>query len=103
RGAERARARVFCARSGVSPPLGRTADMTRIVAEALRERGYLNATITPRSMLEHAPERATLVFTIHAGRRAAIGQIDVVGVPAAARAEVLGRLGLAPGAAYQRD
>lgn len=90
-------------RYGVSPPLGRAADMTRIVVDALRERGYLNATITPRSMLEHAPERATLVFTIDTGPRASIGQIDIVGVPAAAHAEVLGRLGIAPGAAYQRD
>jgi outer membrane protein insertion porin family len=95
--------RAIIDRYGVSPPLGRAADMTRIVAEALRERGYLNATVTPRSLLEHAPERATLVFTIEAGPRAAIGQIDVVGVPAAARAEVLGRLGMVAGAPYQRE
>jgi len=95
--------RAIVDRYGVSPPLGRAADMTRIVAEALRERGYLNATVTPRSLLEHAPERATLVFTIEAGPRAAIGQIEVVGVPAAARAEVLGRLGIVPGAPYQRE
>jgi len=95
--------RAIVDRYGVSPPLGRAADMTRIVAEALRERGYLNATVTPRSLLEHAPERATLVFTIEAGPRAAIGQIEVVGVPAAARAEVLGRLGIAAGAPYQRE
>ena len=50
RTARRARAsiRASCAarivdRYGVSPPLGRAADMTRILADALRERGYLNA------------------------------------------------------------
>jgi outer membrane protein insertion porin family len=90
-------------RYGVSPPVGRAADMTRIVAEALRERGYLNATITPRPILEHAPERATLVFTIDAGPRSAIGRIDVEGVPAAAGAELLARLRIASGGPYQRD
>ena len=42
--------------------------MTRIVADALRERGYLHASITPRAEIEHDPERATLVFTIDPGR-----------------------------------
>jgi len=31
--------------------------MTRILADALRERGYLKASITSRPVLEHAPER----------------------------------------------
>src|SRR5207244_1692581 len=62
-----------------------------------------SALVQPRPVLEHAPERATLVFTIEPGPRAAIGQIDVAGVPAASRAELLARLGIAPGAPYQRD
>ena len=33
--------RAIVDRYGVSPPLGRVADMTRILADALRERGYL--------------------------------------------------------------
>ena len=56
-------------RYGASPPLGRAADLTRIIDDALRERGYLHAAITPRAELEHAPERATLVFTIDPGPR----------------------------------
>src|SRR5260370_12968639 len=47
--------RALVDRYGVSPPLGRAADMTRILSDALRERGYLNASITPRPVLEHAP------------------------------------------------
>jgi len=39
-------------RYGISPPLGRVADMTRIIADALRERGYLRATITPRPEID---------------------------------------------------
>jgi hypothetical protein len=62
--------RALVDRYGVTPPLGSAADMTRILSDALHERGYLNATITPRPVLEHSPERATLVFTIDPGPRA---------------------------------
>ena len=48
-------------RYGTTPPLSRVADMTRILADALRERGYLHPVITPRPEIEHTPERATLV------------------------------------------
>jgi outer membrane protein assembly factor BamA len=67
--------RALVDRYGVSPPLGSAADMTRILSDALRERGYLNASITPRPVLEHAPERATLVFTVDPGPRTTIGTI----------------------------
>jgi Outer membrane protein/protective antigen OMA87 len=66
--------RALVDRYGVSPPLGSAADMTRILSDALHERGYLNATITPRPVLEHSPERATLVFTIDPGPRTTIGE-----------------------------
>ena len=95
--------RAIVDRYGVSPPLGRAADMTRILADALRERGYLNAAIAPRPVLEHAPERATLVFTIDPGPRTTIGDIEIVGAPALGHAELLARLGVASGAPYQRE
>jgi outer membrane protein insertion porin family len=95
--------RALVDRYGVSPPLGRAADMTRILSDALRERGYLNASITPRPVLEHAPERATLVFTVDPGPRTTIGTIEIEGAPTVARGELLARLGLAAGAPYQLD
>ena len=95
--------RAIVDRFGVSPPLGRTADMTRILADALRERGYLHAAISPRSDVEHAPERATLVFAIDPGVRTKIGSIEIIGPPPVTHAELLDRLGLAPGAPYQRE
>jgi len=95
--------RAIVERYGVSPPLGRVADMTRILADALRERGYLAAAITPRAELEHAPERATLVFTIQPGPRTRIGEVEVVGVPSVSRAVLLDRLGVARGVPYERD
>ena len=94
--------RALADRYGVSPPLGRAADMTRILSDALRERGYLSATITPRPVLEHAPERATLVFTIDPGPRTTIGSVEIAGVPGVSQGELLSRLGVSAGAAYQR-
>ena len=95
--------RAIVDRYGVSPPLGRASDMTRILADALRERGYLNAAITPRPVLEHAPERATLVFTIDPGPRTTIGGVEIVGAPIITAADFLSRLGVAAGAPYQRE
>ena len=54
-------------RYGVSPALGRVADMTRLITDALSERGYLHPSVTSRTEIEHAPEHATLVFTIEPG------------------------------------
>ncbi|MGH9140577.1 MAG: POTRA domain-containing protein, partial [Vicinamibacterales bacterium] len=95
--------RALVDRYGVSPPLGRAADMTRILADALRERGYLAATVTPRPFLEHAPERATLVFTIDPGPRTTIGNVEIDGVPTVSRADFISRLGVSTGEPYQRE
>jgi outer membrane protein insertion porin family len=90
-------------RYGASPPLGRAADVARLVADSLRERGYLTPTVTPRADIEHAPDRAALVLTIDPGRRTTIGTVDVVGVPAAQRAALLADLRISSGAPYERD
>jgi outer membrane protein insertion porin family len=90
-------------RYGVSPPVGRAADVARLVADTLQQRGYLHASVAPRAELEHAPDRATLVLTIDPGARTRIGTVDIVGTPDVPRAELLSRLHAAPGAAYERD
>jgi outer membrane protein insertion porin family len=95
--------RAIVDRYGVSPPLGRVTDMTRILTDALRERGYLNPAITPRPVLEHAPERAALVFTIDPGPRTTIGSVEIAGLPTVTRAELLARLAVGAGAPYQRE
>jgi len=95
--------RAIVDRYGVSPPLGRVADMSRILADALRQRGYLRAQITPRPEIEHDPERATLVFTIEPGTRTMVRSVDVIGRPTVSRAEFLSRLGVSHGSPYQRD
>ena len=73
--------RAIADRYGVSPPLGRLSDMTRILADVLRERGYLRAAIAPRAEIDHAPERATIVFAVEPGVRTVIGEVAIVGAP----------------------
>jgi len=95
--------RAIVDRYGVSPPLGRVADMSRILTDTLRERGYLRAQIAPRAEIEHDPERATLVFTIEPGARTTIRSVEVVGRPTVSRDDFLNRLGVSRGSPYQRD
>ena len=90
-------------RYGVSPPLGRAADVAGLVAGSLRERGYLHATVTPRADIEHAPERATLVLTIDPGPRTTIGRIEIVGPPSVSAPAAPVAAARGPGAPYERE
>ncbi len=90
-------------RYGVSPPVGRAADMTRLLADVLRQRGYLHGSISIRAETHHSPERATLVFAIEPGDRTRIGAASVVGRPPVAAADLLRRLGITAGAPFLRD
>lgn len=88
---------------GTSPPVGRAVDMERVIEDVLRQRGYLHARATPRAEIGHAPERATLVFTIEPGPRTLIGAIDIAGTPTLPRPALLERLKLAPREPYERE
>jgi outer membrane protein assembly complex protein YaeT len=94
---------VITDRYGNTPPAGRTLDMVRMLTDALGERGYLHASVTPRMQIDHGPERATLTFDIDPGPRTTIGEVNVVGRPVVAQSEFLQRLGLTRGAPYQRE
>jgi len=95
--------RAIVDRYGVSPPLSRVADMTRLIVDNLNERGYLHPSVAPRSELQHDPERATLIFSIDPGPRTTIGEVHIEGRPVGGEREFLSRLGLRPGAPYQRE
>jgi outer membrane protein assembly complex protein YaeT len=95
--------RVITDRYGSAPPVGRTIDMVRMLTDALAERGYLHASVTPRIQIDHAPERATLSFDVDPGARTTIGEVEIVGRPTVSRAEFLQRLGLTAGAPYLRE
>jgi outer membrane protein assembly complex protein YaeT len=94
--------RVLTDRYGPTPPLGRNAELTQVVAGALNDRGYLHPDIKPRAVLFHDPDRATLVLMIDPGPRTLVGDIQIVGTPTLPKADVLRRLGLAAGVPYER-
>ncbi len=80
--------RAIVDRYGVSPPLatrrGHDADSRRRAARArLPQRRRSRRS----PVLEHDPERATLVFTIEPGPRTTIGDVEIVGVPTVSRGE----------------
>ena len=95
--------RAIADRYGVSPPLSRVSDMTRILADVLGERGYLRASIVPRADIDHDSERATIVFAINPGPRTTINEVTVIAPPTVTRDDLLRRLGVTRGAPYQRD
>ncbi|MSO45435.1 MAG: hypothetical protein EXQ59_01525 [Acidobacteria bacterium] len=95
--------RIVVERYGASPPVGRRFDLARVVEEELARAGYLHATVVPRIDVAHAPDRATLVFTIQPGIRTVIGRIEVAGSPGMSTSDLLDRLRLRPGEPYERD
>jgi outer membrane protein insertion porin family len=83
--------------------VGKAAEAARLVVDELHQRGYLHAAVSPRAELEHAPERATLVFTVNPGARTRVGTVDIVGTPSVPRQTFLSALGIVPGAPFERD
>src|SRR4051812_1088698 len=68
-------------RVGVTPPLARVGDMTKLVEGAMADRGYLHATVVARPEISHTPERATLVFAVQPNGRTTVGAVTVTGSP----------------------
>jgi outer membrane protein insertion porin family len=95
--------RALTDRFGAAPAVGKTADMARVVGEALAEVGYRRARVTPQVALAHMPDKATVTFSIAAGARTVIDTINVIGTPSVPPAEFLRRLGVSRGGPYQRD
>jgi outer membrane protein assembly factor BamA len=90
-------------RFGLSPAVGRAEEVAQLVADTLRQTGYLHSTVTPSVELKHAPDQATLVFTIDPGPRTLIGNVDVVGKPSVPVPDLLKRLKLERGRPYERE
>ncbi len=93
--------RAVAERYGPSPPAGRRFDLARVVEEDLREHGYLHAAVTPRIDTAHDPDRATLTLAVAPGARAHVGDIEVRGTAGIQARQLLDRLGLKTGAAYE--
>ena len=95
--------RAIAERGGTSLRVGRAAELALAVKDALRERGYLNAAVTPGVQIAHAPHTTTLVFTIDPGARTVLGTLNVTGSPGIPAPDLLKQLGLATGAPYESD
>jgi outer membrane protein assembly complex protein YaeT len=90
-------------RFGASPSAGRAQDVARFVEAELARRGYLHARVSPRLELEHAPDRATLILDVQPGARTVVGAVEVLGAPGIPEKDLLARLGITPGSAYQPE
>ena len=90
-------------RFGASPSAGRAQDIARFVEAELARRGYLHARVSSRLDLEHAPDRATLILDVQPGARTVVGAVEVLGAPGIPERELLARLGITPGSAYQPE
>ena len=95
--------RVIVDRYGANPPVGRTNDMIRLLSDAFAEQGYLHASVATAVELGHAPERATLTFTVDPGARTTIGAVEIAGTPSIPPGELLQRVGLGRGVPLQRE
>ena len=89
-------------RFGRSPRAALASDMAASLVEALKEDGYLRATVTPRAVVRHDPEQTHLTFAVAPGTRARIGEVSVEGNAGLSQAALLAELEIAPGQPYER-
>ncbi len=89
-------------RFGETPPVGRAADVAASLEDLYREHGYLEADVRAAPpIIEHDPDRTTLLFDVNPGTRARIAQTSIVGDPIEPQAELITRLGVQVGQPYQ--
>ena len=91
--------RVVVQRFGNAPVASRAEEVARALQTVYRERGYVQATITPRIEITHKPDRATMVLDINAGPRPVIRDIVVNSDDPADRSALAGS-GIAVGQLY---
>lgn len=93
--------RTVVSRFGQAPPAGRATEIARILQEQLYpDYGYLRASVTASTVDDARSDRMTLVFTIDAGPRAVIADVDVSGDIGDVQA-FLKRIGAVSGAPYE--
>jgi outer membrane protein assembly complex protein YaeT len=95
--------RAVTERGGTSLRVGRALEFAMAVKEAMQERGYYNAVVTPTTQTSHEPHATSLIFSIDPGPRTVIGSLDVSGAPGVPVSELLNQLGLAKGNPYEPE
>jgi outer membrane protein assembly complex protein YaeT len=87
-------------RFGPAPSAGRVEDVAEAVRTIYRQRGYASVRVTPAIEETHAPDRATMVFEIDAGARAAIAGVEIDEVDSADRRVAPGDVAIRVGDPY---
>ena len=89
-------------RFGETPAINRAGEVAAWLEQLYQERGYLGASVTASPpVIEHDPDRATLVFDIVSGPRTTIAKSTVAGSPLDPAAQIQSRLQIQPGQPYQ--
>ena len=87
---------------GPSPRAAQAAGAAEALTRAYRDRGYPQATVTPRVLETHDPDRATLVFTVNAGARAVIDALRITHADGGSGAPLIETPNLRRGVPYER-
>jgi outer membrane protein insertion porin family len=91
--------RAVVQRFGNAPAASRADEVVRTLQAVYRQRGYVEATITPRIEITHKPDRASMVLDINAGSRPVIRDIVLNTDDPADRSALTGT-GIAVGQVY---
>lgn len=94
--------RTMSDRFGATPPVGRAAEVVRLLEQLYADHGYFQPAIRPVATELHDPDRTLLDFEIDAGPQALVGRIVLSGQPRATHQAVLAKLGVAEGRPYER-
>jgi outer membrane protein assembly factor BamA len=89
-------------RFGQTPPVSRATDVAAALQQQYQDEGYLSATVKPGpAVIEHDPDRATLVFDVNSGPRTLIGSSTITGRPLDSAAQIQERLQITAGRQYR--
>lgn len=81
-------------------PLGRSADLARLLEQTYQDNGYLSASVHPRPLDDAAAAAGELVYDVVAGPRATIRTLSFEGSPDETVATLRATLSLSAGAPY---
>jgi outer membrane protein insertion porin family len=89
-------------RFGQTPAISRADDVAAYLEQLYHERGYLGGVVKAApAIIEHDPDRATLVFEVASGPRTTITRSTITGRPLESAAPIQARLKIQPGQPYE--
>jgi outer membrane protein insertion porin family len=85
-----------------SPPLQRVREIADLLESICREHGFLKATARPVTEMTHNPDQTTLTFEMASGTQARVLSSVIEGAPEGNQSLVQSKLGIQPGARFDR-